>query len=336
MNTTKINVVKLKQALSKMLNKKIKTADYRTEQLQDGTVGDVKLISGVVETTDGDKLPYKIVLKIQEKWERHGDPESWRREYDLYRSGLDTVFTNALKWPECYHAEITENETQIWMEYIDGKSGSDLTVDMCEKAAEELGRFQGKLYSEQPEALKNITNLSIPDGMKNFYHHYRSWNVVYDYVRSKKCEFPKHIRKMITDMDEKSDLLWKNIETLPLVLCHRDFWITNIFYKKGKIYLIDWDTTGWGYLGEDITSLIADEADPEIMPELYSKCVPAYIKGFSEHNDTSNITSLCIYERIIMHYGYRLVEWYLHAESPKEKKLHLDTLQAIYEMNLYG
>lgn len=37
-----------------------------------------------------------------------------------------------------------ENDTQIWMEYIDGISGLDLTGDMYERAAEELGRFQGK------------------------------------------------------------------------------------------------------------------------------------------------------------------------------------------------
>lgn len=330
-----MNTTKLKQVLSRKFNKKIKSADYREEQLQDGTVGDVKLITGVAVTAEGERLPYKIVLKIQKKWERYKDPDSWCREYDLYNSEISKHFTPGLRWPDCYHAESTEDETRIWMEYIEGKSGIALTCDMCERASEELGRFQGKMHAEQPETLLNIKNLSIADGMKNFYNHYKSWNVVYDYVRSEDCEFPDHICKMIIDTDEKSETLWNNIETLPLVLCHRDFWITNIFYKKGKIILIDWDTTGWGYLGEDITSIIADEADPGIMPELYSRCVPAYIKGFAEHNDISNITSLCIYERIIMHYGYRLVEWYLNAETPKEKKLHLDTLEAIYEMNLY-
>jgi hypothetical protein len=31
-------------------------------------------------------------------------------------------------------------------------------------------------------------------------------------------------------------------------------------------------------------------------------------------------------------FGYRLIEWYLNAESPAEKNLHLETLQKIYEM----
>ena len=330
-----MDIIKLKRVLSIMFDKKITDADYRSEQLQEGTVGDVRLISGVAESSGGERLPYKVVLKVQKRWERHGDPDSWRREYDLYRSALSSGFTKALRWPTCYHAEATDDETQIWMEYIDGVSGSKLTCDMCERAAEELGRFQGKIYAEKPKEISDISNLSIPDGMKNFYHHYRSWNVVYDYVRSDDCEIPEYICDMIIDMDEKADILWKNIETLPLVICHRDFWITNIFYKKGKITLIDWDTAGWGYLGEDITSLIADEAEIDKMPELYSKCIPAYIKGFSEYADISNITSLYIYERIVMHYGYRLVEWYLNAESPEEKVLHIDALHAIYEMNLY-
>jgi len=46
------------------------------------------------------------------------------------------------------------------------------------------------------------------------------------------------------------------IERLPVVLCHRDFWVANIFYKDQKILLLDWDTTGWGYMGEDIASWI--------------------------------------------------------------------------------
>lgn len=61
--------------------------------LQGGTVGNVHLVSGTAETAEGEKLPYRIVLKIQKKWERYGDPGSWRREYDLYSSDLGATFS---------------------------------------------------------------------------------------------------------------------------------------------------------------------------------------------------------------------------------------------------
>ena len=318
--------------LSKMLDRTIIRADYQLKELQGGTIGIVRLVTGMVETSDGENLPYKIVWKTQKKFERYGDPDSWRREYDLYASDFKKVFFDSFRWPECYHAEINGDEIQLWMEYIDGVSGLNLTSEMYEHIAEELGRFQGKLYTERPNVLQNLPNLSKVEFMKNYYLHYRSWNVLYDYIRSDDCEIPKHLCKMLIDLDNNADEIFSRIEKLPIVLCHRDFWVANIFYSDSKIVLIDWDTAGWGYMGEDIASLITDEADICHMIEYYQKCVPAYYRGFSEYADVARISDHCIYELILAMFGYRLVEWYKFAKSPEDKSLHLNTLQKIHEM----
>ncbi|MCL2030615.1 MAG: aminoglycoside phosphotransferase family protein [Oscillospiraceae bacterium] len=295
------------------------------KQLHGGTLGDVRLI-----TANG--APF--VWKRQKQWERRGDPGSWRREYDLYASDFGSLFTDGLRWPECYHAEINEaeDETQLWMEYIDGVSGDALTVEMFERAALELGRFQGRLYAERPAVPQSLTNLSQVECAKNVYLHYRSWNELYDDIRAGGCEIPKHLCQMLIDLDENADEVWARIEKLPVVLCHRDFWVTNIFHTDDGIRLIDWDTAGWGYLGEDMASLIADEADAEYMAEYYQTCVPAYYKGFSEYADVSQITDDCVWELILVKFGYRLAEWVKFAETPEQKTLHLKTLQKIYDM----
>lgn len=155
---------------------------------------------------------------------------------------------------------------------------------------------------------------------------------MYDYIRSENCEIPKHLCQMLIDIDENEKTVWERIKKLPIVLCHRDFWVTNIFYKDGKIVLIDWDTAGWGYLGEDIASLIADEADAPNMVEYYHKCTAAYYKGFSEYADVTHITDNCVRELTLAMFGYRLIEWFINAESPEEKALQIDTLQKIYEL----
>ncbi len=327
---SEIKIETLIQALSKMLGTKIVCADFQTHHLHGGTVGDVQLVTGNAKTADGGELPYKIVLKTQRKWERYNDPDSWRREYDLYKSNFGSLFSKSFRWPECYQVEMSEeeDETQIWMEYIDGISGLDLNGDMYECAAEELGRFQGKLYSEQLAYIQNMANLSEVGYIKNFYLHYRSWKRVYDYIRSDDCEIPNHLCKMLINLDERADQIFNRIEQLPIVLCHRDFWVANLFYSDGKIILIDWDTSGWGYLGEDLASLIADEADIEHMVEYYHRCIPAYYKGFSEFADISHITDNCVYEMILLMFGYRLVEWFMDTK----KTLHIHTLQKIYEM----
>ena len=329
-----INHETLTRVLCKMLGEKITDANYQTRQLHGGTLGDVRLVTGMARSAGGGELPYRVVLKTQKKWERYGDPHSWRREYDLYISELGVTFSGSFRRPACYRAEINgeENETQLWMEYIDGVSGKDLTVEMLEQAALELGRWQGRLYAERPIFLRKLTNLGRTEDLKNYYLHYRSWNVVYDYIRSEDCEISKHLREMLIEVDDNADEIWRRIEKLPVVLCHRDFWIANILYSDGRIILIDWDTTGWGYLGEDIKSLVADEADLDHMVECYQKCVPAYYKGFSEYVDVSHVADHCVHEMILVNFGYRLVEWYINAASPDEKALQLNVLQRIHEM----
>lgn len=48
--------------------------------------------------------------------------------------------------------------------------------------------------------------------------------------------------------------------------------------------------------------------------------------------DISHISDPCIYEMILIKFGYRLVEDYKFAEAPHEKMLQLNVLQKIYEM----
>lgn len=315
-----------------MLDTNIIHADYKTQQLHGGTLGNVQLVTGFAETIDGKSLSYHIVLKIQKKWERYNDPNSWRREYDLYTSDLDKLFTDSFRWPECYYTEINNDEIQIWMEYINGTSGLNLTGEMYECASKGLGRFHGRLYVEQPAVFHTLTNLSKVDYMKDSYLHYRSWNEVYDYIRSADCPIPTHLCDMLIDIDKHSDEIFERITKLPIVLCHRDFWVTNIFFYDDRIALIDWDTAGWGYMGEDIASLIADEADIDHMVEYYHRCIRAYYTGFSEYADTSHISDDCIYEMILIKFGYRLVEGYKFSETLDEKTYHLNMLQKIYEM----
>ncbi|WP_058302818.1 aminoglycoside phosphotransferase family protein [Gorillibacterium timonense] len=329
-----IKIEALISALSHLFKTSIVSADYQTVPLHGGTVGSVFLVTGIAETADRKPLPYRIVLKVQQKWERYADPGSWRREYDLYVSDLESTFSDDLRWPTCYHAEMNEDETefQLWLEYVDGVSGLDLTGDMYEQAALELGRYQGKLFAEQPTVLQSLTNLSHADLMKKTYLHYRSWPLVYNYIRSEDCEIPKHLRDMLIAIDENSDEIFSRIEQLPLVLCHRDFWVANLIHTGGKIVVLDWDTSGWGYLGEDLASLIADETGVDLMVDYYHRCVPAYYKGFSEYADVPPVEEHCVYEMILIVFGYRLVESYLHVEDEVEKKNALRTLQQVYEM----
>lgn len=322
----------LLSALNGQFDNEVMDATYQTKELHGGTLGNVYLVSGLATMKDHSIKPYQLVFKKQQKWERYGDINSWRREYDLYRSDLQKEYTADFRWPKCYHHILNEDSFELWLEYIDAPSGSNLTLPMYIKAAEALGRFQGKLYKNNSDILKQINNLSTKEYVKKFYLHFKSWKEVYDYIHADTCDLPKHLCKMLIDVDTHETEIFQQLDQLPVVLCHRDYWNENIFYLNGQTIAIDWDTTGYGYFGEDIASLIADETDSKIMKDLFRLCIPAYQKGFSEYVEVLSNISLSIYNLILLMFGYRLVASYKFAEDQAGKTLAKDTLQSIYDL----
>lgn len=359
---SQIDYETLNRVLSKMFGKKIIRTGFQTKELQGGTLGDVRLVSGEAETAGGEKIPYKVVQKKQKKWQRPGDPDSWRREYDLSMSLPDSVFTDALRRPECYHAALNtgENGTELWLEYIEGLSGGFLTVGMLEQAALELGRFQGR--SKDSECIRNIKYLGDSGFMEREFAQWHTQTYTYNFLvsdacrmpeflkqmlksgdisltdgksfeygclRSKACDLPDHLKRMLTETDDRQNEIFDDLKNLPVVLCHRDFWNENIFYSDGKIKLIDWDTAGWGFIGEDIASLIADGMSVDRFEENLRVLIPAYLKGLSEYMDAA-VGEKQILTMILIKFGYRMMQEYMFSPDPEEKNRGADALQKIY------
>jgi hypothetical protein len=322
----------------------------------------VQRVSGTYKTADRADVPFDLVWKTQKKWERPGDPDSWRREYDLYTTNFGTLFSETLRWPECYYAEQTGDETQLWMEYIEGISGSELTIEMLEKAAYALGRFQGRLYKrpDLQSSLCCVSDTAFPERENSQWHkqsysyaflcseqcripgHVKEWiranpwnvakSMEYHYLRSADYDIPKHLKQMLIDVDDNREALFQALKQLPLVLCHRDFWIENIFFADGKIILIDWDCAGFGPMGEDIASLIVDDTETENLNEYFSRLIPAYCNGISQYIDIPPLMKKLIWEMMLIKFGYRMVQEYLFTSSDEVKKGSVDRLQKIYEM----
>ncbi len=361
------NIIKhdtLNIVLCKMLDQPISFATSHNEQLQGGTLGDVQLVSGLAQTFDNEEISYKVVWKKQNRWERPGDPDSWRREFDLYQSELKAAFTPSFRQPECYHLEISNETIELWMEYIEGVSGGDLSIEMLEQAALELGRFQGKI-NQRHEDLRSISCLGdtgflirefcqwhrqsytydyliskqsrLPEFLKEMLKNGQIQLVdgksfEYSYLRSKGCDIPEELKQMLIDIDDHKDEIFKSLKNLPIVLCHRDFWIENIFFTDGAIRLIDWDTAGWGYLGEDIASLIVDGMDVDRFEENYNRLVPAYLKGLKEYIDIHDIDKMCIFEMILIKFGYRMMQERMFSETFDKGNWGMNALLKVYEI----
>jgi len=324
----------LSLALSKKFGKKVKNVAYQLTQLQGGTIADVKLISGIATTVDGEALPYKVALKTQRS-ELFAEQRYF--EYELYTSGFSELFTAEFRCAECYHAEIASDKTEVrlWLEYIEGAISKDLTIEMREQAAEQLGRFQGRIYAHKPSLAEKIDYATSPDFMQKRYTEWGSKSDGYEYIRTSNCDIPKHLCEMLIEMDAQASEVFENLKKLPLVLCHRDYSAHNIFYSDNKIRIIDWDWFGWGYLGADITSLIADSLDSKgYMGNLathYRRIVPAYYKGISEYMDISSIDNTYMWKMTLLSFGYRFVRRYMRdAQAVKEQQVI--ALQQMFEL----
>ena len=227
----------------------------------------------------------------------------------------------------------------IWIEYIDGVSGDDLTMDMMEQAAAGLGRFQGRLYKEKPWEVHSISCLTQIEAVKNYYTAYRTHARKYNYIRSEDCEIPKHLRQMFIDNDNELEEIYFN-NAMPVVLCHRNFWVENIIYSNGEITAIDWDGAGWGYIGEDIIEFITDKVSRKYInlgrqyfEEFYRRLVNAYLKGFKEYADIAASDSAYIWKMFVIRTGYGIMtDRYMDAQSAARKTLIIKMLERIYEM----
>lgn len=335
-----------------MLGVNIADALYQVEQLHGGTVGSVCKISGEAVTDNGSRRAYTLVLKEQKKWERQGDPGSWRREYDIYQKigDLYAVLPDNIRLPECYYAEefiIKENEdTPAWrmyMEYIGGISGKNLTIEMIEYVMTELGRFQGYVSKYNPEILQNFSCFSVGESQYDKNKFIFWYKEVAENITPEDCDMiPPHIRDMLTNSDNTENTI-SQINNFPVTLCHRDMWHTNVFLSEPEpdktdniITLIDWDCTGWGFLGEDVIQMTGELFDDKVFDldyyeEYRKRLFSAYIRGASEYINMDFLTDKIIRDIYIL-WGTILFWRYKYAGNKEEKQRYIDILQKIYEI----
>jgi hypothetical protein len=350
------------RAVQHMLGKPVASVAFSATPLHGGTVADVQLISGSARTASGTRQDFRLVWKTQRRWERPGDPDSWRREYDLYHSDFASFFSGDFRWPHCHLAELAGDETTVALEYISGPSGVSLSGDMLAQAARELGRFQGRMAA-RTDWRSRLGGLSDIDFMAREHSQWHSspwtwaflsseqcrapepvkqwirdhpWqdgkSVEYHFLRSAEFAVPRSLQKMLIDIDDQRELIFSRIRRLPVTLCHRDFWIENIFYVNGGIVLIDWDCAGPGYLGEDIASLVIDETATNDLEDYFRRLIPAYWAGLATYIDGMPVDANMIWQMMLVKFGYRMVQEYLFAVNDTARAACVERLAVLAEL----
>ena len=329
--------------LTKMFGINIINADGENSQLylqgdMSGLNG-VQIFEGIAETVSGEKLPYKVILKVQQERRPPFVPkswDSWTREYKIYASDFynilceHEIFDEKLRMLKCYHAEFSDNKYSLWLEYADGINDEAFTLAHLEYVAEQFGRFQGRLY-KQPDLLKNLTCLHECSYIESYYTYQSS--DYFAYLSSKECGLPNHLKQMLLNAYNNRTKIFQKFRQVPIVLSHGDFYISNIVLKNDEVILIDWgDGAGWGFVGEDIANLVVDCIEIKYFNEYYRRLIPAYLKGLSEHVNISAVDDLYFRDMFTIRSGYDFLREYMTAQSPEAKNEQITALQQIYDI----
>lgn len=227
-------------------------------------------------------------------WQPSDDPQRWnfwRREADMYRSGMaDTFAPFGLPAPSVIGViDRSPRQIAIWLERVEGREGAAQDEATLIELAHRLGRGQGWWTIEERQ---------LPDtASRRFLREYPAsktlgWELLDDdtawshplVARS----VPPELRDGVRRLHARRQELVAISERLPRTFAHLDLWPNNVIATEdGPIALVDWAFAGDGALGEDIGNLIPDAVfdrflRSERMAEVAERSLTAYTEGLVE------------------------------------------------------
>lgn len=319
----------LMEVLQRALGAQVDDVEWTVETLQGGDVGDVYRVAGLAQTQAG-ALPYSVVLKVQKQWNRPGDPGSWRREYELYAAGAYDALPEGLHVPTCYRLEAEDAVTRIWMEDVQGLTGGqNLGSPEHAKAARQLATYQKALVGQPlPACLR-----PFPAVESSFAFW---WGRMEKFLREGIDGIDPDVQQALVRWgDQGKEVLSGLSARLPRTLCHGDAYHDNIFLMPdGRVCLIDWDTAGIGYLGEDSVDMVMEcfayaDQPTDGFEAFWQEVTCAYRATAGGPQDTD------LLEIAMLAWGYRIADmafYYLKEGKDAQKDRCVEVLKALVQM----
>ena len=222
-----------------------------------GAIGGTALYRFKGNTTD--HHTWSLILKVlmERPNETVSSPYYWKREYEVYRSGmLDTLPDIGLTPPKTVGFEDFGDICWVWMEdIIDTKQ--NWTMRDYQNAARHIGRFNGAYMTGQHlpdyEWLSHDWHCAITPALTDTFEQL-------DML----LEHP--LAQHALPIEEKESILsiWQNIDIyrdaladLPKTLCHIDAFRRNLLHRDNDIVLIDWALVGHASIGEDLVPMVS-------------------------------------------------------------------------------
>ncbi len=263
---------------------------WRSEPVQGGfgsAVGGTALFRLRVWSADDHCCSLVLKVLYPRPDETQDAPYYWKREFELYRSGiLADIPRNAFVPPRLFAVEDRADACWIWMEDINDTK-SAWTLDDFADVAERLGRFNGAWLGQTPPPAAPWLS--------------RSWHAAIvpalsDCFRQLDDLLQHPVARVTLPLEAKCEIeaIWRDraifvkaLFRLPQTFCHYDAFRRNILYRGDDAVLLDWALTGLGAIGEDLVSLVAVSLYYDGYTRAYAEALDelafaSYISGLRE------------------------------------------------------
>jgi hypothetical protein len=182
---------------------------------------------------------------------------------------------------------MSDGDCWIWMEDVQGRTGTALHLEDYAAIAHSLGTTQGA-YASGAVTLPDQRWLS-----RNWLH---GWvDVCTQFISTIRDDDRWHDQRLSTlqPLRERVSALWDRrgelfaiADEAPLTVSHWDFWPTNL-YAGDDVVAIDWSQIGLGGIAHDLDQLTLDTVWMHIRPDesvqlLEDLVLPGYVGGLRE------------------------------------------------------
>jgi hypothetical protein len=258
------------------------TVDHLSGGAGNPTTAGLARLSGTADVA-GAELTWSVVrkqLRLPAEYPEMAGPRHplyWRRELEVYRSGLLDALPGGLVAPRCLRTdELPDGQVWLWLEDL-GPMPPKWPVAARRSALQHLARFHAAYLLDDP----------IPGYPWMTLCFARQW---YDLLIEQAAPAVAAVRgssrqlaPLVSILDEPGDL-FSVLESAPQTLCHHDPNIDNLLVRSttsggSELQVIDWQLVGRGPIGEDIGQFLATllaEAERAARDRLESESLAVY------------------------------------------------------------
>ncbi|MFI0509953.1 aminoglycoside phosphotransferase [Streptomyces sp. WSLK1-5] len=223
-------------------------------------------------------------------WAASDDPRHWnhwRREADVYTSGLARVWEPyGIRAPRLLSCvERADGDVALWLERVPGRPARRWSIDAHVRHAHRMGRAQGAVGArDEPWLSRRFLREYIAGRTEGqeLLDDDEAWRqpLVRDH-------FPAGLRRDMVRLHHDREWFLQVMESLPRAFSHLDQWPENVRADGRDSVLLDWAFAGDGALGEDLGNYLPDSVfdlfvPADRLPRFAGAAYHAYLEGLRE------------------------------------------------------